>query len=287
MKDFIHKCYIESARAIYNNPELFWHELPKLNIKRNQLEIIKIIDKSIQEAIRKMLPVELILKEYLDGEYPEEDIYEHMYNRITPSQYENIKKLLERTKKSHHKNKESSSVTEEDYMKDTHSYNYSHHGSGVTSKDDSSSDESEKETNSSSNSDYYTSKSRSDDKPEDNNENIKLFLKDIETQLHGLDDKMKAVKAVKEIPNKNDENDKNDKNSSSSRKVDSKSVSKSDSEQNKESHSDKYKGKDNIFEKVDKSPIHNATKVSPNKLNDKNFNKKVNQNQNQNQILKK
>ncbi len=26
IKDFIHKCYIESARLIYNNPELFWHD---------------------------------------------------------------------------------------------------------------------------------------------------------------------------------------------------------------------------------------------------------------------
>ena len=38
IKDFIHKCYIESARQTYNNPELFWHEYPSLEIKRNQRE---------------------------------------------------------------------------------------------------------------------------------------------------------------------------------------------------------------------------------------------------------
>ena len=26
VNDFVHKCYIESARVIYNNPQLFWHD---------------------------------------------------------------------------------------------------------------------------------------------------------------------------------------------------------------------------------------------------------------------
>src|SRR5690606_1370225 len=63
--DFIHKCYIECARTIYNNPELFWHDFPSLEIKRNQRETYEIIRIAIPEAIRKLLPIELILKEYL------------------------------------------------------------------------------------------------------------------------------------------------------------------------------------------------------------------------------
>lgn len=67
--NFIHKCYIESAKAFYNNPELFWHEYSALEIKRNQKEAYKIIKLSIMEAIRKMLPIQSILTEYLSNEF--------------------------------------------------------------------------------------------------------------------------------------------------------------------------------------------------------------------------
>ena len=67
--DFIHKCYIESARSIYDNPELFWHEYPALEIKRNQRDTYAIIKESIKEAIRKMLPIRSILTEYLQNDY--------------------------------------------------------------------------------------------------------------------------------------------------------------------------------------------------------------------------
>ena len=69
IKDFIHKCYIECAKVLYNNPELFWHEYPTIEIKRNQREIYEIIKLSIEEAIRKILPIKLILREYLDNDY--------------------------------------------------------------------------------------------------------------------------------------------------------------------------------------------------------------------------
>ena len=39
IKDFLHKCYIESARLIYNKPELYWHEFSPLEIKRNQTNL--------------------------------------------------------------------------------------------------------------------------------------------------------------------------------------------------------------------------------------------------------
>lgn len=70
-KDFIHKCYIEIARSIYNNPELFRHDYPSLKIKKNQRETCEIIKLSIKQAIRKMLPIKLILNEYLTTDYIE------------------------------------------------------------------------------------------------------------------------------------------------------------------------------------------------------------------------
>lgn len=62
---FIHRCYIECAREIYNNPYLFYHREKPLDIKRNQRETKTLIKSCIEEAIRKMLPVEYMLKNYL------------------------------------------------------------------------------------------------------------------------------------------------------------------------------------------------------------------------------
>ena len=65
LKDFIHRCYIESGRQIYNSPYLFYHELKPIEKKRNQRDSIELIKQSIKEAIRKMLPVKHILEKYL------------------------------------------------------------------------------------------------------------------------------------------------------------------------------------------------------------------------------
>ena len=62
-KLFIHKIYIESARQIYNNPELFWHEFPSVEIKKNQRECINIINKAITVAIKEIIPMNDIIAE--------------------------------------------------------------------------------------------------------------------------------------------------------------------------------------------------------------------------------
>ena len=90
--EFIHKCYIESAKAIYNNPELFWHGFPTLEIKRNQRDACEIIRCAIHEAIRKMLPMKLILSEYLQNDYVPEDF--NVGSKMPDSQYENVKSMV-------------------------------------------------------------------------------------------------------------------------------------------------------------------------------------------------
>ena len=50
--DFIHNCYIECARNFYLNPLLFYHNLNDTEIKKNQLEILTIINDSIKNVIR-------------------------------------------------------------------------------------------------------------------------------------------------------------------------------------------------------------------------------------------
>lgn len=61
----IHRCYIECAKDAHNNPFLFYHAVDPMDIKRNQIIIEKNIQKAITRGIRKILPIGLILKEYL------------------------------------------------------------------------------------------------------------------------------------------------------------------------------------------------------------------------------
>jgi hypothetical protein len=68
-KNFIHKVYIESAKHFYNAPELFWHNLPPLEIKKNQRECINMINKAIMIAIKELMPMNDILTEYLKNDY--------------------------------------------------------------------------------------------------------------------------------------------------------------------------------------------------------------------------
>ena len=93
--DFIHKCYIECARIFYNYPEIFYHKYSTLDIKRNQREAQEMIKTSINEAIKKMLPIKLILQEYLSNDYLR-DVEENIDNHMTESQYTNMGNLVKR-----------------------------------------------------------------------------------------------------------------------------------------------------------------------------------------------
>jgi hypothetical protein len=93
--DFIHKCYIECARNFYNYPEIFYHKYSTLDIKRNQREAQEMIKTSINEAIKKMLPIKLILQEYLSNDYLR-DVEENIDNHMTESQYTNMGNLVKR-----------------------------------------------------------------------------------------------------------------------------------------------------------------------------------------------
>ena len=63
--NFIHLIYIETARKLWNNPFLFYHDYPSLEIKRNLRDSLQLIDNSIVSAIRKILPMNIILQKYL------------------------------------------------------------------------------------------------------------------------------------------------------------------------------------------------------------------------------
>ncbi|AKI80150.1 hypothetical protein QJ850_gp549 [Acanthamoeba polyphaga mimivirus] len=61
----IHRCYAECGKDAHNNPYLFFHGVEPLDYKRNQVIIQDHVRMGITRAIRKILPISMILKEYL------------------------------------------------------------------------------------------------------------------------------------------------------------------------------------------------------------------------------
>ena len=65
ISEFIHKCYIESAREFYKNPYLFDKSCRSIEKHRNLRESLSNINNAIVEAVRKLLPMQEILQQYL------------------------------------------------------------------------------------------------------------------------------------------------------------------------------------------------------------------------------
>jgi hypothetical protein len=84
LNDFIHKSYINSARQMYRNVYLFDIDVQPLQRQKNNREVEMIVQECILNTIRDSIPVETILKCYMD-ETTEEDIVEEVKEEdITP-----------------------------------------------------------------------------------------------------------------------------------------------------------------------------------------------------------
>lgn len=79
--DFIHKVYIVTGRKVYKNAYLFQVNIEPLQIQKNGRELEIIVQESILNTIRESIPVESILKAYMD-ESVEEDITEEVKEEI-------------------------------------------------------------------------------------------------------------------------------------------------------------------------------------------------------------
>lgn len=73
LNSFIHKIYINVARKIYTNVYLFEKNITPLQIQKHNRELELIIKECILNTIRDNIPVESILKVYMD-ETVEEDL---------------------------------------------------------------------------------------------------------------------------------------------------------------------------------------------------------------------
>ena len=93
LDDFIHKTYINVARKIYKNVYLFETNIAPLSIQKHYRELEIIVQECILNTLRESIPVESILKAYMD-ETVEEDVVEEIKEQIIE---EPIRKPLDNT----------------------------------------------------------------------------------------------------------------------------------------------------------------------------------------------
>jgi hypothetical protein len=66
LNEFIHKVYVQCARKLYTNVYLFERGIPPLTTQKNMRETELIIKECILDSIRESIPLEMILRTYMD-----------------------------------------------------------------------------------------------------------------------------------------------------------------------------------------------------------------------------
>jgi hypothetical protein len=110
---FIHTCYIETARILYDHPDLFWHKFKSNEVKHNQRIIYQLINVSIKKAIKILLPMKEILDEYLNNDYIESDTNDnsdnsnsnYIHKKNKKHKYKSVEQMIKKQNK--YKNKDS------------------------------------------------------------------------------------------------------------------------------------------------------------------------------------
>jgi len=95
LDDFIHKCYINVARKVYKNVYLFELNCNPLQIQKHSRELEIIVQECVLNAVRDSIPVESILRAYMD-ETVEEDVVEEIKEQIIePPTKQETQKIFE------------------------------------------------------------------------------------------------------------------------------------------------------------------------------------------------
>jgi hypothetical protein len=97
LEDFIHKSYINVARKVYKNVYLFELNINTLQIQKNNRELEIIIQEAILNTVRESIPVENILRAYMD-ETVEEDVVEEIKEQIIEPPKEEKSEIIKEEK---------------------------------------------------------------------------------------------------------------------------------------------------------------------------------------------
>ena len=108
LNEFIHNVYINSSRKLYTNIYLFEKSIKPLQFQKNQRETEIIVRESILNTVRENIPVEAILRAYLD-ETEEDEVIEE------------TEEIIEKPKSETDENKETQEGGNNDESKDNDS----------------------------------------------------------------------------------------------------------------------------------------------------------------------
>tara|TARA_B100001142_G_scaffold308933_1_gene340953 strand:+ start:37 stop:1407 length:1371 start_codon:yes stop_codon:yes gene_type:complete len=106
--NFIHSAYINFARKLYKNIYLFEKDVMPLDYQKNMRECEILCRESIFEVIRESMPIEHILRAYMDKTTHEEIIEETLEKQVTEGEAVD---MLEEAKKNMEDKETSSDVT--------------------------------------------------------------------------------------------------------------------------------------------------------------------------------
>jgi hypothetical protein len=97
LAEFVHKVYIEAARNAYKNAFLFEREVNLLQKQKYRREIERFVQYSILTVIRETLPVEDIIRAYLDEsvEYDNEEVIEEVVEEPVMKTQEQLDAMVE------------------------------------------------------------------------------------------------------------------------------------------------------------------------------------------------
>lgn len=98
LNTFIHKVYIDFARKLYQNVYLYEKDILPLQFQKNRRESEILCRESILNVIRDSVPVEKILRSYIDETVDEEIIEEIIEKNMTDKEAEKIENELNEKK---------------------------------------------------------------------------------------------------------------------------------------------------------------------------------------------
>ena len=90
---FLHRTFTECSRLIWSNTYLFSPNVPSIERQKNLRQIESILHDGIQQAIRGMLPVKNILREYLRDDADDEEVEEEAEEKSEEKPEEKLEKL--------------------------------------------------------------------------------------------------------------------------------------------------------------------------------------------------
>ena len=103
LNDFIHNVYINFSRKLYSNIYLFEKDIMPLDYQKNMRECDILCRESILNVIRESMPIENILRAYMDETIHEEIIEETLEKQVDNEEAED---MLEEVKKNLEKSSE-------------------------------------------------------------------------------------------------------------------------------------------------------------------------------------